>query len=110
MAAVHVENVAIRGIVSAVPDRVRTTEQDAERFGVEEMQRVVKNLGVTRRSVAEHLCTSDLCTAAAEDLIAKLGWAKDSIDVVILITQTPDYPSPSTACLVQKSGWGSRRA
>lgn len=101
MATVRVDNVAIRGIVSAVPDRVRTWEQDAEQFGVEEMQRVVKNLGVTRRSAAEHLCTSDLCQAAAENLLAKLGWAKDSIDVLIMVTQTPDYPSPATACLVQ---------
>src|SRR5258706_11032090 len=101
MASVPIHDVAIRGVVSAVPDRIRTWEQDAERFGVEEMQRVVKNIGVTRRSVAEHLCTSDLCQAAAEDLIAKLGWAKDSIDAVIMVTQTPDYPSPATACLVQ---------
>lgn len=101
MAIVRVENVAIRGIVSAVPDRERTWEQDAERFGVEEMQRVVKNLGVTRRAVAEHLSTADLCQASAENLIAKLGWEKSSIDVLILVTQTPDYPSPATACLVQ---------
>ena len=101
MATVRVDNVAIRGIVSAVPDRVRTWEQDAEQFGLEEMQRVVKNLGVTRRSIAEHLCTSDLCQAAAENLLAKLGWAKNSIDVMVLVTQTPDYPSPATACLVQ---------
>lgn len=101
MASVRVENVAIRGIVSAVPDRVRTWEQDAEQFGLEEMKRVVSNIGVTRRAIAEHLCTSDLCQVAAENLLAKLGWAKDSIDVVIMVTQTPDYPSPSTACLVQ---------
>jgi 3-oxoacyl-[acyl-carrier-protein] synthase-3 len=101
MATVRVENVAIRGIVSAVPDRERTWEQDAEQFGVEEMQRVIKNLGVTRRTVAQHLSTADLCQAAAENLLAKLGWAKDSIDALVLVTQTPDYPSPATACLVQ---------
>jgi 3-oxoacyl-[acyl-carrier-protein] synthase-3 len=101
MATVRVDNVAIRAIVSAVPDRVRTWEQDAEQFGVEEMQRVIKNLGVTRRAVAEHLSTADLCQAAAENLIAKLGWEKTSIDVLVLVTQTPDYPSPATACLVQ---------
>lgn len=101
MATVRVENVAIRGIVSAVPDNVRTWEQDAEVFGVDEMQRVIKNIGVTRRTVAKHLSTADLCQAAAEHLIAKLGWEKSSIDALILVTQTPDYPSPATACLVQ---------
>src|SRR4051812_1486207 len=101
MATVRVENVAIRGIVSAVPDRERTWEQEAETFGVEEMQRVIKNLGVTRRTVAKHLSTADLCQAAAENLLAKLGWDKASIDALVLVTQTPDYPSPATACLVQ---------
>src|SRR5207253_2563309 len=89
------------GIVSSVPDRERTWEQEIERFGREEMERVVKNIGVTRRTVAEHLCTSDLCQAAAEKLLAGIGWAKDSVDAVVMVTQTPDYPSPATACLVQ---------
>jgi 3-oxoacyl-[acyl-carrier-protein] synthase-3 len=101
MASVRVQNVAIRGIVSAVPDNEHTWEQDIARFGLEEMQRVVKNIGVTRRCVAEHLCTSDLCQGAAENLIQGIGWDKSTIDAVVMITQTPDYPSPATACLVQ---------
>ncbi|MBA3462681.1 MAG: ketoacyl-ACP synthase III [Deltaproteobacteria bacterium] len=101
MASLRIEGVQIVGIVNAVPDRIRTQEDDAARFGVEEMQRVVKNTGVTRRSVADYLCTSDLCYAAATRLLEVTGWAKDSIDAVILVTQTPDYPSPATACLLQ---------
>lgn len=101
MSYVSVQNVAIRGIVSAVPETTKTWEDDAEIFGAEEMQRVIKNLGITKRSAAVHLSTADLCQAAAIDLIGKLGWELDSIDVVVLVTQTPDYPSPSTACLIQ---------
>jgi 3-oxoacyl-[acyl-carrier-protein] synthase-3 len=101
MASIRVERVALRGIVSAVPDRTRSWEDEVPRFGLEEMQRVVKNIGVTTRVVAEHLCTSDLCQVAAEDLLSHLGWAKDSIDAIVLVTQTPDYPSPATACLIQ---------
>jgi 3-oxoacyl-[acyl-carrier-protein] synthase III len=101
VAAIRIENVAISGIVSAVPDHERSWEEEVARFGREEMERVIKNIGVTRRTVADHLCTSDLCQAAAEDLIAKLGWDKESIDLIVMVTQTPDYPSPATACLVQ---------
>lgn len=101
MASVRVNNVAIRGIVSAVPDNERSWEEDAKIFGVEEMQRVIKNIGVTRRTIANNLCTSDLCQAAAEDLLKGLGWDKSSVDAIIMVTQTPDYPSPATACLVQ---------
>jgi 3-oxoacyl-[acyl-carrier-protein] synthase-3 len=101
MASVQLHNVALRGLVSAVPDRERSWEAEIPRFGLEEMQRVVKNIGVTRRVVAEHLCTSDLCEAAADQLLAGLGWARESIDAIVLVTQTPDYPSPATACLIQ---------
>src|SRR4051812_30915141 len=101
MATVKLENIRLAGVVSAVPDRVRTWEDDAMLFGADEMQRVIKNTGVTRRAVADHLCTSDLCQAAAEHLLEKLQWPKDSIDVLVMVTQTPDYPSPATACLLQ---------
>jgi 3-oxoacyl-[acyl-carrier-protein] synthase-3 len=101
MATIKIDSVRVAGIVSAVPDRIRTWEDDAKLFGADEMQRVIKNTGVTRRSVAEHLCTSDLCQAAAESLLERLHWPKDSIDAIVLVTQTPDYPSPATACLLQ---------
>jgi len=101
MTSVRIEGVKLVGIVNAVPDRIRTQDDDAKLFGVEEMQRVVKNTGVTKRSVADHLCTSDLCHVAATRLLELTGWSKDSIDVVVMVTQTPDYPSPATACLLQ---------
>ncbi len=101
MTSVRVEGVRFVGLTTAVPDRVKTWEDDAKLFGVDEMQRVVKNTGVNTRRVADHLCTSDLCAVAAERLIQKLGWPKDSVDALILVTQTPDYPSPATSCLLQ---------
>ncbi len=101
MASIRIEGVKLVGLVTAVPDKIRTWEDDAKQFGVEEMQRVVKNTGVSKRSVADYLCTSDLCYAAAERLISTIGWDKSSIDVLVLVTQTPDYPSPATACLLQ---------
>ena len=101
MTSVRIEGVKLVGLVNAIPDRIRTWEDDAKVFGVEEMQRVIKNTGVTKRSVADHLCTSDLCHAAALRLLELTGWSKDSIDVVVMVTQTPDYPSPATACLLQ---------
>jgi 3-oxoacyl-[acyl-carrier-protein] synthase III len=109
MAATRIEHIRIAGIATAVPDRIRTSDDDALRFGHEEMVRVVKNTGVTRRAVADHLCTSDLCVAAAERLLPELGWARESIDVLIVVTQTPDYPSPATACLLQHRLGLSRR-
>ena len=46
-------------------------------------------------------CASDLGVAAAEKLFAEHQVQRDSIDFLLFCTQTPDYPLPTTACLVQ---------
>ena len=40
--------------------------------------------------------------AAAEKLFAEHDVDRDSIDFLMLCTQTPDYPLPTTACLLQQ--------
>jgi 3-oxoacyl-[acyl-carrier-protein] synthase-3 len=73
-------------------------------FEREEVQKVVRMAGVRTRHIAsEAVCSSDLCTAAAEKVIAAAGWERDSIDGLIMVTQTPDYFLPSTACVVHNS-------
>ncbi|MBL8504724.1 MAG: ketoacyl-ACP synthase III [Methylobacillus glycogenes] len=44
---------------------------------------------------------SDLAQEAGEKLIAGLGWDKSSIDVLLVVTQSPDYPIPATAIILQ---------
>ena len=36
-----------------------------------------------------------------KELMEKLNWEPSSIDALILITQTPDYAVPATACVLQ---------
>jgi 3-oxoacyl-[acyl-carrier-protein] synthase-3 len=45
--------------------------------------------------------TSDLAVRAAQEALDRAGWAPSSIDLIVLSTTSPDYPFPSTACLVQ---------
>jgi len=72
-------------------------------FGDEEVRKVVGMAGVQqRRVVADGQCASDLCTEAAHALLAALGWAPESIDALIMVTQSPDYFLPSTGCLVHR--------
>ncbi len=44
---------------------------------------------------------SDLGVAAAEKLFSQFQVDRQSIDFLLFCTQTPDYPLPTTACLVQ---------
>ena len=101
MATTRIPNVRLAGVASAVPDTVVTAADDATRFGEEEMRRLVKNTGVRRRHVALNILASDLCELAAARLMDDLGWARDSVDALVFVTQSPDYPTPATACLLQ---------
>ena len=49
----------------------------------------------------ENTCSSDLCFAAAEDLIKGMGINRDEIDLLLFISQTPDYRMPATSILLQ---------
>ena len=46
-------------------------------------------------------CASDLGVAAAEKLFASTASTASPIDFLLFCTQTPDYPLPTTACLMQ---------
>jgi 3-oxoacyl-[acyl-carrier-protein] synthase-3 len=94
---------SVAGIVSCVPRQVFHNIDDATQFSKNEVRKVVAMAGVRERRIAgDQICSSDLCTAAAEKLLEIIGWEKESIDCLIMVTQTPDYFLPSTACVVHK--------
>lgn len=96
------EHVAIRGISCAVPDNWIENEAFVSRFGAENVEKFAKMTGVRRRCLAPPgQMASDMAFDAVEDLIAKLGWERSSIDGIIFVTQSPDYPIPATACVLQ---------
>lgn len=102
MASIQIQGVRIAGIAAAVPEGTRGTADDAALFGAEEMEKTAKAIGVRSRHIAPpQLCTSDLCHAAAVRLLDELGWARDSIDGLIFVSQSPDYELPATACTLQ---------
>jgi len=93
---------AIRGIVTAVPQRRVRNLADDSAIPPDEVRKVVALAGVVERPVAdENTCSTDLCASAAEELLATLGWPPSSVDALIMATQTPDYIMPSSACLLQ---------
>ena len=100
MAFLASKGVRIAGLAAAVPARV---EENATLpiFTPEEAAKFVATTGVKSRHVSQTLLSSDLCTAAAERMIADLGWDKASIDGLVVVTQCPDFTRPSNATLIQ---------
>lgn len=102
MATGILKNVEIKGIACAVPDHIVNNEDYYEVFGEDSVHKFINLTGVKTRHVAiDEQCTSDLCYVASKSLMEKLNWEPSSIDALILITQTPDYAIPATACVLQ---------
>ncbi|MGB3161224.1 beta-ketoacyl-ACP synthase III [Carnobacterium sp.] len=57
--------------------------------------------GIENRRISESENTSVLCGKAALDILKKANISASKIDLIIVATMSPDYLSPSTACLVQ---------
>lgn len=93
---------AIGPIAVHYPERVETNDQIAAEFPHWDLDLICSKTGIRQRYLAAPgECASDLGVAAAEKLFAQHGIDRQSIDYLILCTQTPDYPLPTTACLMQ---------
>lgn len=101
---------AVLGTGSYVPDRVVTNRDLEQLLGEPVDEWLRKNVGIVeRRVMADDQVTSDLCVAAARRALDRAGTAADEIDLVIVASDTPDYPSPGTASAVQHK-LGAHRA
>jgi len=75
-------------------------------FGLsdEDRRKYEENTGILARHVVKDapLTTLDLCEAAARSALNAAGWGAQDVDGVILVTQTPEYLLPASACILQK--------
>lgn len=102
MAFLRIPNVKVAGISAGVPKRVINNLEVPYRIsGDYDNADFVATTGVVERHVATNTTTSDLCYAAAEQLIADLDWDKKEIDALIIVSQTLDYILPATSCILQ---------
>jgi 3-oxoacyl-[acyl-carrier-protein] synthase-3 len=99
---VPVHYAAIGPIAIHYPSRVETNEQLKQEFPEWEMEEIQAKTGIAARCIAAPgECASDLGVAAARKLFDEFQIDPKSIDFLLLCTQSPDYPLPTTACLLQ---------
>lgn len=103
MPIVTYKNVGIKALAACVPSRVIDNyHYDLDIWPEEEVKKVVDKVGVAeRRFVDDDTCASDLCFAAAERLIADNNIDKSEINLLVFLSQTPDYRMPATSILLQ---------
>jgi len=103
MALITFNNIGISALSGAVPRNVIHNYEYNEFFTSEEVKEVVDKIGIVERRFAdENTCSSDLCFAAAEKLIADNNIDRSEIDLLVFISQTPDYRMPATSIILQE--------
>lgn len=91
----------IMGSTFSLPPQILAYEQLEERFGVQTMKKVLSGSGIRNRRVADSETTgADLAFQAATRLLEEFDVPRDSIDLLIHCTQTPDHFLPTTACVL----------
>ena len=102
MAYLDINHVKLQGVTVCIPKNI-VENMEYEVVPAEQRQKFVETIGIERRRVADaDVCTSDLCQRAAEHLLEKIGWERETIDCLIFISQTPDYKMPATSCVLQE--------
>jgi 3-oxoacyl-[acyl-carrier-protein] synthase-3 len=101
MPRLTLDNVRFRGLVSCVPKTI-VSNLDCPESKRSERERLVRNIGILNRRICyPWQCFSDLAFTAAERLLGEIGWQREDVDALIVVTQSPDYLIPATAIILQ---------
>ena len=92
----------VRGISWCVPEKVETNELLVQEFGTWTPEKILHKTGIAERHVAEagvpasyyHVMVANKFFEERPDI------ARDTIDMLVICTETRDYIAPATACVV----------
>lgn len=96
------------GIGSYLPEKVLTNDELAQMVDTSD-EWIVSRTGMKERRIAhadEH--PSDMGFAAAEKALSAAGMTAQEIDLIIVVTMTPDYISPAPP-LWSKRNWAQAK-
>lgn len=90
----------ITGTGIYVPEKLLTNE-DLESLVDTSDEWIKTRTGISERRLLENGSTSDMCYSACIDALNNSNTDPKEIDGIIVATVTPDYITPSVACLLQ---------
>lgn len=98
MANISFDNVKIIGISACVPKNISFNSELLNQYPNEEVDKIINNIGIKeKRFVDENISASDLCFKAADQLLNEMEIERSSIDMLIFLSQLPDYRIPATS-------------
>ena len=92
----------IKAISYYLPTQVVSNEELASEFPEWSVDKIAQKVGVSSRHLsAPNETAGDMAEKAARKLFEEYRILPNSIDFLLLCTQSPDYFLPSTACILQ---------
>lgn len=94
-------NTIITGTGAALPAQI-ITNADLEKMVDTSDEWIVSRTGIReRRKLEDGLSSVDLSERASREALRRSALEPSDIDLIIVATVTPDYPTPSGSCLLQ---------
>ena len=92
----------IKAISYYLPEKILANAELAAQFPNWQGVKFATKVGIDSRHIAaENETSGDLAEKAARKLFSEHGISPESIDFLLLCTQSPDYFLPTTACILQ---------
>lgn len=102
MGLIKFTGVGIHSLCVTVPKNKVETRLQNHLFEAEHLLKFAETTGVAERRIApEEVCSSDLCYDAANKLFDNVDISREDVDVLIFISQTPDYKVPGSSIILQ---------
>ncbi len=93
-------NTGITAFESYLPSKV-VTNDDLSKIVDTNDEWISTRTGIKERHISTGDTNAHMCIETAKKLLEKTKTSPEEIDLVITATMTPDYSTPSTACIVQ---------
>lgn len=103
MAFFHLNNISLTGVAAAVPKQLIMVDSFREEFGAEAVEKFKSMTGITQfHKTKKEQTASDLGFSAADRLLREKGVSRDSVGLLLFVTQSPDYIRPATSYILHK--------
>ncbi len=94
-------NAYITGTGAALPEQV-LSNHDLEKMVDTSDQWIVSRTGIKeRRKLEAGFSNTDLSEKAAKEALDRAGLDPGEVEMILVATVTPDYPTPAASCLLQ---------
>lgn len=103
MAKIRYRGVGITAMAACVPSKKVYNKDLTSIMSQEEVDKLVQSVGIRERRICDdNVMASDLCYKAAKKLMEDNNIDPQSIDMLLFMSQVPDYRMPATSCILQQ--------